>query len=464
MNPFKKEALTTITAADARLPRVLRARDLIALGIGAVIGTGIFILPGHEAATHAGPAVSIAFLIAAIVSGLAGMAYAEFASAMPVAGSAYSFGSVIFGEIIGWLLGWALILEYFLAAAAVATGFAAYFNNNILTAIGITMPQALSAGPMEGGVINLTAVVIILIVALIVGRGLNLSRRVENVAVVFKVAIIILFIIVGLFFIKAQNYTPFYPKAFQGGAFGLSGIMQAAATVVFAFLGFDILAAHSAEVIEPQKNMKRGLLGTVIVAAILYVVFALVLTGIAPYSKLGVDDPAAYVLNLIGHGGWAKIITIGALVGMFTSIMAATIASSRLLYSIGRDGLLPKALGETDERGLPTKALIVAAVIAAIFAGLVPLTQLAALINAGTLLAFIAVSFGILPLRKRKDIPNTGFKMPLYPILPAFTGLLNVYFLLMLPAQTKISVVIWMVVGVVVYFLYGIRHSKLQAK
>lgn len=460
---FKKESIATYLKADARLSKTLRARDLVALGIGAVIGTGIFILPGHEAALHAGPAVAVAFLLAALVSGIVGMAYAEFSSAMPVAGSAYSFGSVVYGEIVGWILGWALILEYFLAVSAEATGFAAYFNNNILHAVGLNLPRALQAGPMEGGVINVSATLIVLIVAFIIVHGTTLSKRVENVAVVIKVAIIILFIVVGVFYIKSANYVPFYPQKFRTSLWGLGGISTAAATVFFAFIGFDALAANSAETIEPEKNVVRGILGTVVVSVILYVAFSLVLTGIVNYRQLNVDDPAAYALQIIHLNTWNKLITIGALIGIFTSMITMFFGGSRLVYALGRDGLLPARMGEISfKRAVPKNAIIVATVVQAFFAGLVPLTELASLINAGTLLAFAFISFGVIPLRRRTDIENHGFKMPLYPFLPILAGVASIYFIIMLPNVTKISVGLWLLVGIGVYFGYGLRHSKLQ--
>ncbi|AUI71985.1 amino acid permease [Companilactobacillus alimentarius] len=464
-NVFKKESVDTYIKADSRLTKSLGARDLLSLGIGAVIGTGIFILPGHEAALHAGPAVAVAFLIAALVSGLVGMAYAEFSSAMPVAGSAYSFGAVIYGEIVGWILGWALILEYFLTVSAEAVGFASYFNNNILGAIGVNLPKYLSAGPLEGGVINISATLIVLVIAVIISYGASLSKKVENVAVIIKVAIIILFVVVGFFYIKSSNYVPFYPKEFHTKPFGLGGISTACSTVFFAFVGFDALAANSAETIDPKKDMVKGILGTVVVAVILYVSFSLVLTGIVNYKELNVDDPAAYALKVVHLDTWNKLITLGALVGIFTSLLTMFFGGSRLVYALGRDGLLPKKMGQVDfKHSVPRNAIIVATVVQAFFAGLVPLTELTSLINAGTLLAFIFISFGIIPLRKRKDIPNDGFKMPWYPALPIFAGLASLYFLLMLPAISKISVGLWIAVGIVVYFTYGLKHSKLQNK
>lgn len=465
MNIFKKESVSSYMQADAQLKKTLKTKDLIGLGIGAVIGTGIFILPGHEAASHAGPAVAIAFLLAALVSGMVGMAYAEFSSAMPVAGSAYSFGSVVFGEIIGWILGWALILEYFLAVSAEATGFAAYFNDNLLSAVGINLPKALQAGPMEGGVVNLTAVIIVLIIAAIIMRGSAMSTKVENFAVVVKVAIIILFIVVGVFYIKSDNYVPFYPSEFHSGIFGMGGILTAAATVFFAFIGFDALAANSAETINPGKNVVRGILGTVVIAVVLYVTFSFVLTGIVNYKQLGVDDPAAFAMKVVHLSTFNKLITVGALFGIFTAMMTMFIGGSRLVYALGRDGLLPKAMGHVSKKqGVPDKAIIVATIVQAVFAGLVPLSELASLINAGTLIAFAFISFGIIPLRRRKDIPNDGFKMPWYPVLPIFAALCSVGFIFMLPSITKTSVSIWLIAGIIFYFVYGVHHSKLQQK
>ncbi|USS85668.1 amino acid permease [Fructilactobacillus myrtifloralis] len=460
---FQRESVANYLKADARLSRTLTAWDLVALGIGAVIGTGIFILPGHEAAQHAGPAVAVAFLLAALLSGVVGMAYAEFSSAMPIAGSAYSFGTVIYGEIVGWLIGWALILEYFLAVSAEATGFAAYFNNNLLAPVGIKLPAALQAGPLEGGVVNLTAVLIIVVIALIIVKGADLSKKVENTAVLVKIAIIIIFIGIGIFYIKSSNYVPFYPKQFHGAPFGLGGISTAAATVFFAFIGFDALAANSAETIDPKRNVVRGILGTVLIAVVLYVAFSLVLVGMVHYTKLNVDDPAAYALHLVHLDGWNKLITIGALFGIFTAMVTMFFGGSRLVYALGRDGLLSKKMGQVHAQSkVPRNAVLVALLVQAFFAGVVPLAQLASLINAGTLLAFACISFGIIPLRHRRDIPNDGFKMPWYPVLPILAGLCSIYFIVMLPTTTKVAVGIWLAIGLVVYFSYGLWHSKLQ--
>ncbi len=245
----------------------------------------------------------------------------------------------------------------------------------------------------------------------------------------------------------------------------MGGISTAAATVFFAFIGFDALAANSAETINPKKNVVRGILGTVLIAVVLYVTFSLVLVGMVHYSQLNVDDPAAYALHVVHLDGWNKLITIGALFGIFTAMLTMFFGGSRLVYALGRDGLLPQVMGKvSDKHHVPTNAVIFALIIQAVFAGLVPLAQLASLINAGTLLAFACISFGILPLRQRADIKNDGFKMPWYPVLPVLAGLASIYFIIMLPTETKLSVSIWLVIGVVVYFGYGVHHSKLQQR
>ncbi|CAK8054791.1 APC family permease [Eupransor demetentiae] len=397
---FKRESIDGYLNKDSQLKRVLTTRDLIALGIGAVIGTGIFILPGIEAATHAGPAVSISFLIAAIFSGMAGMAFAEFSSAMPVAGSAYSYGSVIYGELIGWLLGWSLIVEYFLSVSAISTGFAAY-SNNLLDSMGIPLPTYLQMGPARGGVINLLAVLLILVISLIIANGLSLFKKIENTAVYIKIAILLLFIILGSFFVKHSNHVPFYPKEFHFGPLGLGGIFSATSGVIFAFIGFDTIAAHAAEAKNPKKTMSRSILSTVVISAVLYTLFAFVLTGMVNYKRLNVDDAAAFALQVVHQNQFSMVITVGALTS---------------------------------------------------------------LINIGTLTAFLFISFGIIPLRRRADLQHEGFKMPLYPILPILTGILSFLLILGLPHETLWLYAAWVVVGIIWYFSYGIRHSSLSNK
>ncbi|MFC4761293.1 APC family permease [Fructobacillus durionis] len=460
---FQRESVEGYLEKDGQMARVLSTKDLIGLGVGTVIGSGIFILPGHEAANHAGPAVAIAFLLAALFSGICGMAFAEFSSAMPVAGSAYSYGSVIYGEIIGWLLGWSLILEYFLAVSAIATGFAAYMNS-LLGQMGMPLPTSLQVGPDQGGIVNLLAVLVILVSTFILFAGLSQSKKVENAGVILKIAIILLFIIGGLFFIKPTNYSNFYPKQFQTGLWGLGGITAATASIIFSFLGFDTIAAHAAEVKNPTKTMSRGILGTVVISSTLYTLFAIVLTGIVNYKKLGVDDPAAFALQTIKQTQFSVVITIGALIGMFTAILALIFASSRLAYSFGRDGLMPKGLGRVNKNHLPQNAIILAVVVETVLAGFIPLSTLTNLINIGTLTAFMFITFGVLFLRKRKDLQHEGFKMPFYPVLPALAAGLSLFLIIRLPMITLKLYAVWVVIGLLWYFFYGMKHSAISSK
>ncbi|SCB84755.1 APC family permease [Weissella bombi] len=458
---FKKESLDTYMSSDENFEKTLNAKDLMALGIGAVIGSGIFVLPGTVAATTTGPAIIFSFILAALVSSLVAMAYSEMSTAMPVAGSAYSYGNVIFGEVIGWVLGWALILEYMLSVSAVSTGWSAYFANLISPLVKI--PTALSGAfdPAHGTYINIVAVVIVLLVGLLLRGGMRQSKRVENAMVVLKLVIILAFIVIGFFFIKSSNYHPLIPERING-AFGWQGIITGTSMVFFAFLGFDALSSSAAEVKNPKRNMPIGIIGTLIVAAILYGAMGLVLTGMVHYSKLNVADPAAFALQQVGQNWASLIITIGALIGMATMMYTMTYAASRLIYAVGRDGLLPGGVGKVNKHGNPNRALAVATIVIAIFSGLVPLDKLVDLVNVGTLLAFVVVSIGILPLRHRKDVNHDGYKMPGYPVMPIVSALLSGFLITQLHAETLIAAGIWFIIGIVLYMTYGIRHSRMN--
>ncbi|KRL90654.1 APC family permease [Limosilactobacillus ingluviei] len=458
LNIMRKESLDRYLGTDKNFVKSLSAFDLMALGIGAVIGTGIFILPGTVAAVDAGPGVILSFLLAAIVCALAAMCYAEFSSALPVAGSAYSYGNVVFGEIIGWILGWALILEYMLAVAAVSTGWAAYFLS-LLESFGIRLPHALTGpfDPAHGTYINLVAVLIVLGITAMLAHGMKASVRVNNLAVLVKIIIIVAFVAVGVFFIKPANYHPFLP-------YKLGGAFTGATTVFFAFLGFDAVSSSAAEVKNPKKNMTFGIIGTLVIATVLYMAVAAVLVGMVKYTKLDVANPVAFALKSVNQGWLADLLSIGALVGMFTMMFTMIYSSSRLVYSIGRDGMLPTFLAKLDPHTMvPKNALWVVAVIIAFMGGLVSLDNLTSLVNIGTLLAFTFVSFGIIPLRKRTDIDNSqGFKVPLYPILPILSGIACLAMITLLKLETFIGAGIWFTFGLLLYFAYGYQHSKLN--
>lgn len=455
---FRKESLERYLQQDQRLAKTLTAKDLIALGVGAVIGTGIFILPGTIAALHSGPAITLSFMIAAVVCAVAAMCYAEFSSALPVAGSAYSYGNIIFGELIGWLLGWALFLEYMLSVAAVSTGWSAYFVS-FIEGFGVHIPKAITGSfdPAHGTYINLFAVLIVTLISVLLMSGTRSSTRINNLMVMIKIGVVLLFLVVGIFYVKSSNWQPFMP-------FGVSGVFKGASLVFFAYLGFDCVSASAAEVKNPQKNLPIGIIGTLVICTLLYILVAFVLTGMVSYRELNVANPVAFALQVVHQNWFAGLLSLGALAGMFTMMLMMTYSSSRLVYSIGRDGLLPKMLGKIETRHqTPINSVRVVTVIIATLGGLVSLDQLTNLVNIGTLIAFFFMSIGVIPLRKRKDIPNKdGFKVPLYPWLPLLSGLLCLFMLFELPAVTWMAAGIWFILGLIIYFSYGLKHSRLN--
>lgn len=454
---FQKEDLERYLQKDSHFERTLSAVDLIALGIGAVIGTGIFILPGTVAATKAGPGIILSFVLAAIVCAVAAMCYAEFASVLPIAGSAYSYGNIVYGEMIGWIIGWALVLEYVLAVATVAVGWAAYFNS-FIAGFGLKLPKAITGSfdPAHGTYINVVAILIVCLIAWIIDTGLKTSIRLNNIIVVVKLAIIVLFLLVGSFYVKPSNWTPFAP-------FGGTGILKGAAVVFFAYLGFDAVSSSAAEVKNAKRNMPIGIIGTLVICTIFYILVSGVLTGMVSYKQLNVDDAVAFALQLVHQNFVAGIISIGALAGMFTMIVTMIYSSSRLLYSIGRDGLLPRFLGKIDKHHAPKNAMLTVTIVISILAGLIPLDQLANLVNIGTLIAFAFVSFGILLLRRNPKLNAIkGFRVPLYPVLPIISGLLCLFMMTQLSMETWLASLVWFLLGLIIYFGYGIRHSRMN--
>lgn len=458
LNPFRKESLERYLGTDKHFVKTLGAFDLLAIGIGAVIGTGIFILPGTVAAKEAGPGVTLSFLIAALVCTLASMCYAELSSSIPVAGSAYSYGNILYGEVIGWILGWALILEYMLSVAAVSAGWASYFNS-LLHSFGLHIPHHFEGpfDPLNDTYLNLWAVISVLLIGILLSRGMKASMKFNNAAVLIKIAIIFIFIGVGLFFIKPKNYQPFTP-------YETTGVLRGATTVFFAFLGFDVVSSSAAEVKNPKKNMPIGIIGTLIVAALLYMGVSVVLTGMVNYKQLDVANPVAYALKVVNQGWVADLLSIGAIVGMSTMMLTMIYSSSRLIYSIGRDGLLPSFLGKIDKHGLPENALWIVTIVIAIMGGLFSLEELTSLVSIGTLLAFTFVSFGVILLRRRKDIPEGDFKVPFYPVIPILSGLACIGMMCFLSVKTYIFASIWFLFGLFIYCVYGYEHSKISKR
>lgn len=450
-------------AKDKQLVPSLTTIDLIGLGIGIVVGTGIFTLPGIVSADHAGPAVSISFILGAIGAAMSALAYAEMSSVLPFAGSAFSWINVLFGEGLGWIAGWALVAEYFIAVAFVASGWSAYMQG-LLSQVGLGLPDYLAkASDFHGhGGIDLLTVLIICLCGFLISKGLKNVSRVENSLVVLKVLVILLFIAVGLTAINWNNYVPFIPPHKPGTNFGgWQGILAGTSQLFLVYIGFDAISSSTAETKHPQKTMPRGILGTLLIGTILYVVVALVLVGMFPYSiYAGNADPAAFALRKAGHNFSANILALVAVFGMLTSLIGMQMAASRLLYAFGRDGFLPSSLSKLDKQQTPHIALWIVTIIGAFVGGVLPFAFLSNLVSAGTLIAFIIVSLGIYRLRKREgiDLPEAKFKMPFYPVLPAISAIVSGIIFWGLSKDAKLTMVGWLILGIIIYLAYGIRH------
>lgn len=398
---FHKQDPAFYASKDRHLVPYLTTKDLLGLGLGMVVGTAIFTLPGIVAAEHTGPAVTISFIIAAIGAGMASFAYAEMASVLPFAGSAFSWLSVLLGEFFGWVSGWALLAEYFISVAFVASGWSAYMRG-FLTSLGLKLPAAVSGGfnASRGTYVDLLAVLAILSVGWLLNRGTHTVSRVEDTIVIIKLIVVTLFIVVGATAINVHNYVPFIPPHRPGTSFGgATGILAGAAQIFIAYVGFDAIAANSAEVKDPGKSMPRGLIGTLIIGTSFFILVSLVLVGMFRYSNYDNNaEPAAWALRHTGHYLTANLLSVVAIVGIFAALIGIHLASSRLLYSFGRDGLLPDFLGRTNAKHIPVNALNLVTVAAIFVAGFLPFTFLANLVSAGTLVAFIMVSLAVYAL------------------------------------------------------------------
>jgi APA family basic amino acid/polyamine antiporter len=479
MNPFRtktvEQSIRDTEEPDHQLKKRLGPLDLTVFGVGVVIGTGIFVLTGKAAGMQAGPAVAISFVLAAVACGLAALCYAEFASTVPVAGSAYTFSYASLGELIAWIIGWDLILELALGAATVAVGWSSYLND-VLSAAHITMPQWL-----YGDGHNLVAAAIVLVLTAVICFGIKLSSQINFVIVAIKVAVVLLVIIVGAFYIKTSNWVPFIPPpgstgaagppaapsllqdlGLSPGSFGISGVFTGAALVFFAFIGFDVVATAAEETKKPQRDLPIGIFASLAICATLYVLVSLVVTGMVKYTDVEVDAPLAAAFRSVGLPVIATIISIGALAGLTTVMMILLLGQSRVFFAMSRDRLLPPVFAKVSHRfGTPYRTTLVTGIVVATIAALVPLTELAELVNIGTLFAFVVVSIGVIVLRRtRPDLPR-AFRCPGVPWVPILSVLASVYLMLNLPMLTWERFVIWMAIGMVVYSVYGRTHSRL---
>jgi APA family basic amino acid/polyamine antiporter len=464
---------------EHQLRRNLSALDLTVFGVGVIIGTGIFVLTGEVAKTDAGPAVAISFVIAGVVCGLAAICYAEFASTVPVAGSAYTFSYATLGEFVAWIIGWDLVLELALGAATVSVGWSGYLNQ-LLGDLGIPLPASIAG---EKATVNIPAIFIALLMTGVLILGIKLSSRVTSIIVAIKIAIVLLVIFVGVFYVKAANYTPFVPPSqppasasglsapliqsifgFAPSTFGVGGILAGAAIVFFAFIGFDIVATAAEETKNPKRDLPRGIIGSLIICTVLYVAVSLVVVGMQNYRKLSVTAPLADAFRSVGLPVFSSIVSVGALAGLTSVVMILMLGQSRVLFAMSRDHLLPPALGAVHQKwGTPYKITIITGVVVAVLAGFIPLSTLADLVNIGTLFAFVLVSIGVIVLRRTRPDLERSFRVPLVPVLPIVAALASLYLMLNLPAETWIRFAVWMAIGLALYYVYGRRRSRLAA-
>jgi len=448
--------------SDKGLDKSLGLVALIALGIGGIIGAGIFVLSGQAAANYAGPSITISFILAAIGCGLCGLCYAEFASLIPIAGSAYTYAYATLGELVAWIIGWDLILEYIFCGATVAVGWSGYMVS-LLQDLGIVIPAELANPPL-----NLPAMFIIALMTILQIIGLRQSTTFNNIIVLVKTIVILLFIFGGLGYINQQNWLPFIPEnTGKFGIYGWSGVLRGAGVVFFTYIGFDAISCAAQEARNPQRDMPIAIMSSLLIATILYIAVVLVLTGIVPYTELNVPDPIAVGVNAVGEGlRWLKpIIKIGALAGMSSVIVVFILGQSRVFYAMAKDGLLPPQFAAIHPQfRTPYISIVVSGVVAMLLGGLLPISVLGELVSIGTLLAFLIVCIAVLVLRRtRPDLPRP-FKTPLVPLVPILGALISGLQMVSLPGDTWLRLIIWLAVGLLIYFTYGRQHSTLQQK
>jgi basic amino acid/polyamine antiporter, APA family len=452
------DMLIAETQGEHQLNKVLGAKDLVLLGIGAIIGSGIFVITGVAASRYAGPGIILSFVLSALTCSFAALCYAEFASMIPVAGSAYTYSYASLGELFAWIIGWDLILEYAVAMIAVAIGWSGYFNN-LLKIVGINLPDALTNSFMavKSGIINLPATLIIILIAWLLINGIKGSARINNIMVLIKVAVILLFIFLAAPQVNTANWSPFLP-------FGAKGIVSGAAIVFFAYIGFDAVSTAAEEVKNPKKDLPIGIMVSLLIATILYIAVAAILTGVVKYSELSNQSaPVAYALIKIGQNWSAGLISFGAIAGITSVLLVMMLGQTRIFFAMSRDGLLPHVFGEISAKTrTPVKSTLLTVVITGIPAALLPMNIVAELTNIGTLAAFMLVSIGILVLRYRKPDAPRHFRCPWVPVIPILAIFLCGYLILSLEPLTWMRFVIWLIIGIIIYFSYSRHRSKLQ--
>ncbi|GGR50918.1 APA family basic amino acid/polyamine antiporter [Nocardioides luteus] len=475
-----EQSLADADHPDFKLKRRLTAVDLTVFGIGVIIGAGIFTLTGRAAAEYAGPGVVFAFVIAATCCGLAALCYAEFASSVPVSGSAYTFSYATLGEMLAWIIGWDLILEMILGASVVAQGWSAYLVT-LLEEIGLGWPEGF--GPdanAEFGQPNLAALLLVVVLVGLVTIGIKESLRVNLALVAVKIFIVLFVIVAGLFYVSGSNYDPFIPEragqvssegihqpliqwafGLEPQTFGVLGIISAASVVFFAYIGFDVVATTAEEASNPQRDLPRGIIGSLVICTLLYVAVALVITGMVRYDQIDPEAALATAFRDVGKSGFATLISAGAVAGLTTVVMTLIIGSVRVVFAISRDGLLPVKLAHVNPKtGTPIRITLIVGALIALVATFTPVGKLEEMVNIGTLTAFALVSIAVPVLRKRRPDLERSFKVPFSPVLPILAALICVYLSLNLSIETWLRFLVWMVIGFAIYFFYGYRNSR----
>ncbi len=487
MSLFRRKDVSLLqaeVASDESLKRALGPGNLVLLGIGAIIGAGIFVLTGQAAANYAGPGIVYSFILAGTACAFAGLCYAEFSAMIPIAGSAYTYGYATLGELFAWIIGWDLILEYLFAASTVAVGWSGYVVS-FLKDLGINIPAAYTAAPYvhtappdagwnvwrlftegwssTGAVLNLHAMFIVGAITVLLIIGISESATFNNLAVAIKLMVVLLFIAFGLAYINRENWVPFVPPEQGDGKFGWSGIVRGAGVIFFAYIGFDAVSTAAQEAKKPQRDMPIGILGSLAICTVLYIAVAFVLTGIVKYTQLNVPDPIAVGINAAGPAlAWLRpIVKIGAIAGLSSVILVMLLGQPRIFYTMSKDGLLPPVFSAVHPRfRTPWLASLLTGAFAMAFAGLLPIGLLGELVSIGTLLAFAIVCAGVLVLRYTDPDRPRPFRTPLVPFVP-IAGIVACFYLMSgLPPDTWARLVIWMALGLVIYFAYGRRHSK----
>jgi APA family basic amino acid/polyamine antiporter len=452
------ERLLDETQEEGRkLRRAVGTLDLTALGVGAIIGTGIFVIIG-EAIGDSGPGIVISFVIAGLTCLFSALSYAELASAIPVAGSAYTYTYATMGELIAWIIGWDLILEYGVAVAAVAVGWGQYFSDLLDSLFGVTLPDSIAAPPGDGGTVNVPAAFLVLAATAVLIAGVRQTARSNTVMVVIKLAVLTFFVVVGLTAFSSDNFEPFTPS-------GFNGVVDAAALIFFAYIGFDAVATGSEEAKDPQRTLPRAIVGSLVIATVVYIAVAVAAVGALPTKELaGAEAPLSTVMEKGAGYAWAAdIVSFGALVAITSVVLTVLFGQTRIAFSLARDGLIPQRLATISERtGTPVRLTLVFGSVIAVIAAFLPLTEIAKLVNIGTLFAFLLVNIGVIWLRRTKPDLERGYRVPFVPLFPLIGAGLCIFLMTYLDQATWLRFGAWLAIGLVIYAAYGYRHSRLR--